>query len=673
MTHRTFRLALACVVLLAAVLRLWRLTAGLPDFLEEAVPFRNALDLWAFTGGRPDWNPHLFHHPSLAVYLHHFVQWLGYLVGRARGELRVPADWAIAYLVDPTAAVIPARALHVAADVSAVLAAGLLGERLRRGAGLPAAIVVALTPALITSVREIYDDTIMAALAVWSLERLLAWHERGGAWRLAGAVLLAGFATGAKYQAVILMAPLAWILWARRGTRGLLLFPLLAAAALVAFFVTTPFAVLDFPAFRRDLGFVRAITSTGSFGSSGHAATGYMMTALLADAGPAGLGLLLASFVLTVFRPRERAKEAAIWIYLLGFALPLALSPAAAMRYLLPLFPAIAVLAAAAAFDLGGWLRGPARRAALALLLVALIGPVAFAGLAAAAAGGSDTRIAARRWCEQHFGPRDLILAEVWAPALRTVDLRASTVESPTFAAASPAWRRRYLERRWFHVVAIPLSVVGPCTNLVPVERGPAVEVPIFRDVSDVNQIFYDRRLFAPADWVVTSSAVRGRYEAQPARYTVECRLYRALDSIATVAARFAPEGGRTGPTIVIYRVSASARAALGSEGPLPATWWAERIPEEYRRESTELLGLPWREDPVRRADGALSPWVLSLAPVFEQKIQPFLNTMAVNLAEVGRCPEARSFADATLAERPEDEQARRVREFCDRAGTGSR
>ena len=192
MSRRTFRVLLALVALSAAALRLWHVVADLPDFLEEAVPFRNALDLWSFTGGRTDWNPHLFHYPSLTVYLHYFVQRLGYLVGWMLGISRAPADWFISYLADPATVVVPARLLHVAADASAVLAAGLVGERLRRGAGVAAAVLVALTPTLIETSRFIFIETIMAALALWSLERMLAWREHGGAWRLGSAVALAG-------------------------------------------------------------------------------------------------------------------------------------------------------------------------------------------------------------------------------------------------------------------------------------------------------------------------------------------------------------------------------------------------------------------------------------------------------------------------------------------------
>jgi hypothetical protein len=668
MSRGTFRVLLALVALSAAALRLWHVVADLPDFLEEAVPFRNALDLWSFTGGRTDWNPHLFHYPSLTVYLHYFVQRLGYLAGWMLGAFRVPADWFISYLADPAAVVVPARLLHVAADASVVFAAGLVGERLRRGAGLAAAVLVALTPTLIETSRFIFVETIMAALALWSLERMLAWREQGGAWRLGSAVALAGLALGAKYPAVALVVPLAWVLWERRGARGLALWPALVAVVLAVFVLTTPYALLDSTAFQRDMTYLRNLTVAGYFGNSGTPGFAYVMRSLMRDAGPAGVGLLLVSLIIGLAGFRRPAPMVTVWLYLLGFGLPVAVARVEAARYLVVLLPAVAVLATVAVFDLAGRVSGRTRWILRSILLLALLLPVAVAGVAAAVAGSRYTQIAARRWCETHIGPRDLVLAEAYTAKLPSIDARVMVEGSPIFRAASPEARRRYLRRPWFHVVPVPLSVVGPCTNLVRPGQGPPVDVPIFAHVADVNQMFYDPRLFAQADYVLTSSAVRGRYEADPVRHGVQSRLYRLLDSTAIVAARFAPQGDVAGPTIVIYRVGARAQAALGAGGLLPALWWAERIPAAYRREATRLLGALGQGEAVRGADGAPAPWVRSLAAHFDEKIRPFTNAMALNLADLGRFDAARSYAEATLLMVPGDAEGRLVREFADRA-----
>src|SRR5262245_41588717 len=98
--------ALAAIVLLGCVvLRLWRLTLGLPDFLEEAIPLRLALGMRDVASGAVDWNPHHFNYPSLAVYLHFLVQQLVFGLGHLLGAYPSYADYRLAFDLDPTVAV----------------------------------------------------------------------------------------------------------------------------------------------------------------------------------------------------------------------------------------------------------------------------------------------------------------------------------------------------------------------------------------------------------------------------------------------------------------------------------------------------------------------------------------------------------------------------------------
>jgi hypothetical protein len=659
------RAGLALAVALALGLRLWHFTADLPDFLEEAIPFRKALDLWAWTGGRVDWNPHLFHYPSLTIYLHFLVQQAGYAVGHALGRYHVPADWFVSFLMDPTPMVVTARLVHIAADASAVLAAGLVAERLRRGSGVVAALLVALAPTLIGASRSIFTDTLMAALALWALERMLAWRERGGAGRLAAATVLVGLATGAKYPAAVLLLPLAWVLGERRGARGLALWLALAASALAVFVLTTPYAVLDFGTFRRDLVFVRVLAGTGHLGNVGAPGFAYHLGNLTRDVGWAGIGLALAALVVTAARWRSRGAAVAVALALVGFGLPIALARVEAERYLVPVIPLVAALAAAAACDVTERLAGRPRAVTWAALAGALLLPALIAGTRAGAAGSGTTQVAARRWCETHLGRGSLAIVELHGPHIATRSAALDVEANPIFRAASPALRARFTSRPWWRAVALPLAVVGPCTSLIQPARGAPVEVPIFPHVVDMNRLFYDPRLFAAADYVITSSAVRGRFAADPVRYRTENRLYGLLDSSATQVARFEARGTAVGPTLTVYRIGARARAALSADGLLDPLWWAAAVPAAYRRAADSLLvpGTPWTGGDVRGPDGAPAPWVLSLAGTYDEKLRPFAQDMALNLAELGRLEEARTFAEATLLVLPRDAEARIVLE----------
>src|SRR5437867_8852625 len=111
------------VAVLALALRLPRIAHGLPSFFEEAVPLRTAIEMWEGEHGRIDWNPHLFHYPSLGFYLHVFVQLGVYAVRSLLGQSSNRFDFLLDYLRDPTPMVLASRLVHVLADTGTVLAA----------------------------------------------------------------------------------------------------------------------------------------------------------------------------------------------------------------------------------------------------------------------------------------------------------------------------------------------------------------------------------------------------------------------------------------------------------------------------------------------------------------------------------------------------------------------
>jgi hypothetical protein len=664
MNARGLRFGLMLVVLAAVALRLWNIAADLPDFLEEAIPFRFALNLWSWTGGPTDWNPHFFNYPSLTLYLHLLLQKSDWIVAHAVGLARTPADWFVLYLADPSGMVIPARVAHVAFDALAVGLTGLVAERLRRGAGVPAALLAALSATLLNTARTISTDTVMGALALGALERMLAWRERGGAWRLVAAVVLAGLATGAKYPAALVLVPLAWILWSRDRGRGLALWPWCALGALGVFLLTTPYALLDFTAFRRDFGFESLHVASGHLGQLTGSGLPFHVHNLLRDLGPVGMASLGVSAALMVPRA-TRVTAVAVWLYLVVFLGPIASARFGAERYLVPVIPAAAALAAAAVLELAAR-SAPRWRAAVAVVLLGgLLIPVLVTGTRAAARGGRFTQVEARRWMEANLSTRELVVDEAWGPELPAVSARVTVETSPIFRAAGPEARRRYLARPWFHAVSLPLFVSGRVSSRLQMPGGGAVDVDVFPAAVDFNGVIYDGRLFDGVDVVVTSSAVRGRFKADPARYAAACRFYRLLDSTATVLTRIAPGDRLSGPEIVAYRLGPRAHEALAASSPPDLLWWVASVPAEYRRRATGVLGARWEGGAPWSAPGRPAPWVGSLAGVYDERLRPFVEDMAVNLVDLGRFGAARPFAEATLLLLPGDPVAQMTQDIC--------
>jgi len=388
------------------------------------------------------------------------------------------------------------------------------------------------------------------------------------------------------------------------------------------------------------------------------------------DLGPIGVTLLILAIAPPVTPRSNRAQIVAVWLFLLAFLLPVAASRYALGHYLVPVIPAAAVLAATTALEFSR--RAPRRwaRPLTVALLVALLAPVAFHGIGETMGRAGPTPVRARRWLEAHVATSDLLLLEAWGPRLPSLNDRLAMLDEPLFTTASAGTQQRYRHRRWFHAVELPLKVGGRVVSRLTAMDGSRREVDVFPSTLDVNRVSYDPRIFGLADWVVTSSAVRGRFEQEPARFADICRLYRLLDATATVEARFEPRGRTGGPRIVVYRIGPRARAALAAAGPLEPLWWTRKIPDDYRRTVTALYEVPWQVDALQ-PDGTASLWARSLAEVYRDDLLTFTTRLATNLVSLGRCDEAQPLVEGTLLVLPRDPVAIALYEHC--AGTKAR
>ncbi len=648
-------LPIVAVALVAAALRLWHFSQGLPDFVEEAIPLRRALEMWGWDTSKTDWNPHLFHYPSLSFYLHFGLQKLGFALGHWLGRYPGPADYLVSFHLDPTPMVLAGRAIGVASDLSIVAAVAVIGDRIRRGAGILAAILVAIAPGMILNARSIYVDGIMAAFSLWALQRALAWQAEGRVSTLLQAAILIGLAAGTKYPAGLLVGLLVWVVFERRGVAGVPLAQGATLLSLVVFAVTSHFLLLYFASFRRDLSDMGHLAREGHFGSLGQVAFLHYGRGLLQEVGWVGTVFLVGSLAL-LRGPRGDARPALlVWLFLLAFALPVAFSSVRAERYLVPIVPAAALVSAIALSALVDRFPTGRRVGAAAVLAALVLAPVVAGGVRAARSGSDTTQLQARRWLEKHLSAHEVLVQEEYGARLTTVREVQELARRPVFQRASPEWQQRFLSRPVFRVVGIPLAVSGRIAVRVPVAGGAEAELEVAPQVSTMSRIFYDPRLLNGVDYVLTSSAVRGRYEADSIRYPVERAFYRVLDESGTRAARFVTAGGTVGPEILIHRLDESSWSAiLARFGRLDSDWWTAFVPPDYR-ERVDASADRSRWNVESTADGAVSPWRSSLQPLFSSRIRTFAYDLSRHLAELGRLEAAMPLARSIVDELPRD------------------
>ena len=645
---------------------MWHIGQGLPDLVEEAMPWKRAFEMWGWGGAGIDWNPHFFHYPSLSFYLHFALQHLHYELGRMAGVFRNPADYFVAYEVDPTPMIALGRLLGVAADAVMVWLAWRLGQRWRAGTGLLAATLMCFAGTAIRESRLIYTDTLMTAFAMGAVDRMLAYWDTGSRRALVQAAALIGLAAGTKYPAGLLVAVLAGVAWRREPRHGARVAALAMVGALAIFIATTPFAVLDFAKFRSDVLGIAEIVQTGVLGTLERRGFPYYVQSLASDLGPAALVFLsISSWFAFV---RRSPVGVLLWLYLLVIGVPISVGRVEAERYIVQLMPAVVILVAAGAVAVLERAPQRARAIVTAGILVALLLPAVQSGLQSAGSGVDTTQGEARRWIERHLSDHELLVQELYGARLRTPEERERWREHPVVRAASPALQQRLLEAPVVRTVTLPLVVAGGAAFVSSEREGRRRDIELFPRRVDINRVFYDPRLFTGADLVLTSDAVRGRFERDSAGFAVQTAFYRVLDATAPVVVTFESSGPVSGPRIRIHRVTPRTREEIARRfGPLPPWWWAEQIPDRARRAIEESVtdGHPISGGAIRMPDGSAAPWVVALQPMFVEFVGEFAYRMAVQLEGVGRCDEARTFAAAVLGMVPDDAGSAGVYERC--------
>jgi hypothetical protein len=619
---RTSRLLLVTALAVLVGLRCWRLAADLPDFVEEAIPFRRALEMGGWQAGRPDLHPHFFNYPSLVIYLQLALIRLQLLGGLALGQLQAAADFWLRCQADPTGPVLAARAMSVIADLASALGVWRLTRRKGTTPAVLAVLAVAVAGPMVRTGRLIQVDPVQAACTIWALERLLAWHHGGGRGRLAWAVTLIGLAAGAKYQGGLLVLPLAWVLWSRDGARGLQRWPLLAAASLAVFVLTTPFAVLDAPSFWHDLRFELDHMAGGHLGSRQGGGAAFATGALLRGLGPvlalaAVAGLLAPAWQ----RRRPRTDEVAWWLTVAPMLAAVLMAAVQAERYLVPLIPLLAVAAAPAIAALLAW-RPLAGRAwaAVGLAILAIAPPLVATAATLPPAGGHD-QVRARRWLEARVAPGEVIVSERYTAQLHGEADAAAVRAHPAWSRASEAARAASAARPRFWNLELPITVSGQVDLTAEDLTGEPVVLEVTPHATRLNASFYATALLRDVAWVQVSGSLRTRHEAQPARYRDQVAWYRFLDTHAETAAVFA-EG--QGTAVTVYHLDAAAPHLPRTLDPL---WWTDVVSADFRRSFERCCVPPERHTGGARydAEGRVASWIQALRGYFTQHVAPFL------------------------------------------------
>jgi 4-amino-4-deoxy-L-arabinose transferase-like glycosyltransferase len=447
---------LAAVLGLAAALRLVGIEYGLPfggllNPDEQSIVPR----AWRMVhGGGLD--PHWFDYPTLVLYvLAPFQAWHD----------------GPSYLT--------ARLVVAAFGVGAVAAAWWLGRAAYgKTAGLVAAVVVAVETIGVAYSHMAVTDVPMTALISVSLALAVT-----GRLEWAGAV--AGLAASAKYPAIFLVVPLvvaAWGKWRRLAAA--------LALAVVAFLATSPYVLVHPAQAWDDASRVQRLARQGWLGFEHDSFALFSFTGRLWS----GLGPVLVVAVLgLVLALRRRTRtDLILAAFVLVYVADLLTLRAHFDRYLLPVVPPLAVLAARQRF------LAPVTIGLLVVPLVWAIGDDV-------RLTRTDTRAVAHGWIVSNVPPGSALAAESSTPPLEGYRI-------------------------------VGLALPGPGRDFDP-----------DRDVTRLRN--------EGVRYAVVTGAVADRVLAARDHYPREARFYDDLRFRATRIYHVEPGHGLTGPWVSVYRL----------------------------------------------------------------------------------------------------------------------
>jgi 4-amino-4-deoxy-L-arabinose transferase-like glycosyltransferase len=442
------------VLALAAGLRLVGVQYGLPFPLLNPDERNIVPRAWSMVhGGGLD--PHWFDYPSLVMYLLAPFQ---------------------AWQDEPS--YLAARLTMVVLALACVAAAWWLGQRAYGTvAGFVAAAATAVETTHVAYSRMAVTDVPLTLGVAVALALMVA-----GRIELAG--LVVGLAASAKYPGILLFAPLlaaAWGSWRRLAIGAVL--------AAVGFAATSPFVVLHLGQAAADAWHVQRAAQAGWLGfENDHAAPIAFASRLWDGLGPV---LIIAAAGLALALVRRNRADLVLAVFVLVYFADLMTLNAHFDRYVLPLVPALGVLA--------GRLRSLAPVTVLMLVI-----PLTWAVRDARELTRTDARVVAHRWVEQHL-PRGAKLA--------------ADSSTPDFAG--------------FHVVSLKL----------PRPEGPTDPN---RNVARLRQ--------QGVDYVVVTGAVEDRLLDATDHYPHETRFYSDLRKTRRVYS-IHPGRALAGPWLEIYQL----------------------------------------------------------------------------------------------------------------------
>ncbi len=423
--------------------------------LDFGLPFAYHIDepryLYAAVGMLQErtLDPGWFHQPTLYTYLVALVLALYYAWGAAAGQFHTTMDlfrppFHFDGLIPLPTEFLLARLLTVLLSVLTIWLVYKMSQEWfgQRGAIMAAAFLT-LSIFHVTSSHFIATDVPVALFIMVALYFCARLAERGQTLDYLLVGLFVGLAVGTKYSVYVLGVPaaLAHLLAWKRGMVRLFdpaLF-LMGGAALVAFFISTPYSVFNNNQFVADLRYEWEHNKvSGHIGAEGDSGRWYLRQLL--GSSDRWLTILAIGGFMWALQKRDWSVVL-VGSFVLAYFLSIATTLVHFERFLVPMMPPLAVGAGYFFAALAEKVPTQYKPLLTVLALLLLIEPAVRVAQFDWRLAQTDVRTTARNWIAENLPPGTRVARELFAPDMEDSDLAIQRVDPLNLYPA--AWYRQ--------------------------------------------------------------------------------------------------------------------------------------------------------------------------------------------------------------------------------------
>jgi MFS family permease len=497
------------------LLRLWGIRSGLPVALnlDEYAHFTvTAVNM--FGGGL---NPHYFQNPPGFTYLLHTLFSVAYLEPPVHSLGRSVHH---AFNTDATTIYTIARVTSALMGVGASFALYFAGRKLwGTGVALAAAAFLTFTFLPVHYSHFALNDVptlLPLCIGLFGLSGVIL-NGRALDYGIAGLGL--GLATGTKYTAAALSVAI-FVAWAThlyddraQGKKEFKYLVLAAGVSIVAFIVVNPFALLDPHAFvyqvRRQQDLSSGVAKLGTDDTNGWF---YYAWTLFWGFGVLPLLLAIGGAVLALKNDWRKSLPFVVFGLIVFLFMGHQLRFYA--RWMMPIYPVLAIFAAYAAVELGKWISATLKPkngdranvyAITAVMVVALIGPLIHVIHNDRVLSRTDTRQLAKEWVIENVPKDQKIAFDLLGP--------------PPYYNVNGALKG------------------DPAFTIRPLPHGTEVE----KFAQNLSPAVLDAYEQAGYCYVVSGSTQKGRVTKDPSKAPGAAAYYKALEQRGKKVASFSP------------------------------------------------------------------------------------------------------------------------------------